>query len=106
MGEVTISRRFCGPPDSGNGGYVYGLLARSIKGPATAVLRAPIPLDVPLEVMCEGGHARLTGAGELLIGEARSTDFDGSAGHRGERCRRGGSDGFISPLKKGTKSNT
>jgi hypothetical protein len=26
-GSVTVEPRFCGPPDSGNGGYVCGLVA-------------------------------------------------------------------------------
>lgn len=74
MGEITISRRFCGPPDSGNGGYVSGLLARSVEGPATVVLRARIPLDVPLTATCEDGHVRLIGAEDILIGEARPSE--------------------------------
>lgn len=74
MDEITIARRFCGPPDSGNGGYVSGLLTRDIEGPATAVLRARIPLDIPLTTTREADHVRLTGAEGLLIGEARPAD--------------------------------
>ena len=48
MSKIVIRRQFCGPPNSGNGGYVCGVLARDIVGPATAVLRAPFPLDVVL----------------------------------------------------------
>lgn len=46
--EVEIHRRFRGPPTSGNGGYVAGLVAEWIDGPAEVDLLAPIPLEVPL----------------------------------------------------------
>jgi len=38
---LTVARRFCGPPTSGNGGYVSGLVAGLIGGPATVTLKAP-----------------------------------------------------------------
>ena len=47
---ITIARRFCGPPDSGNGGYVCGRLASFIDGPAIVRLKAPPPLEEELEV--------------------------------------------------------
>ena len=46
--EVEIHRRFRGPPTSGNGGYVAGVVAEWIDGPAQVDLLAPIPLEVPL----------------------------------------------------------
>ena len=46
--EVHVLRRFRGPPTSGNGGYVAGLVAEWIEGPAEVRLLAPIPLEVPL----------------------------------------------------------
>jgi hypothetical protein len=74
MAEITIKRQFCGPPNSGNGGYVSGLMAQHIEGPATAVLRAIIPLDSALEL--EGGptDAKISGADGGLIAEARASD--------------------------------
>ncbi|HKA44090.1 MAG TPA: hypothetical protein VKF40_19060 [Burkholderiales bacterium] len=47
---VTIPRRFCGPPDSGNGGYVCGRLAQFVDGPAVVRLHVPPPLDVQMSV--------------------------------------------------------
>ena len=41
METITIARRFRGPPNSGNGGYVCGMLARHIAGAAEVMLRAP-----------------------------------------------------------------
>jgi hypothetical protein len=45
MQTITIARRFRGPPNSGNGGYVCGMLARYITGAAEVTLRAPPPLE-------------------------------------------------------------
>ena len=47
---LTVDRRFRGPPDSGNGGYVAGRLAAFIDGPAEIALRLPPPLGRPLAV--------------------------------------------------------
>jgi hypothetical protein len=49
---VTIPARFKGPPQSGNGGYAAGLLARHVDAPAVEVrLVSPPPLDAPLTVV-------------------------------------------------------
>lgn len=75
MRGVMIERRFAGPPNSGNGGYVSGLLARVLGGPATVVLRAVIPLDTPLSLgLAEDGRAVLVDAAGGLIGEASAAD--------------------------------
>jgi len=52
---VRIERRFRGPPDSGNGGYVCGLVARALGGSDCEVtLHAPPPLDRDLRLEPEG----------------------------------------------------
>jgi len=51
MTSIIIDKRYCGPPNSGNGGYVCGRLARRISGGAEVTLRAPPPLDRPLDVV-------------------------------------------------------
>lgn len=56
---VTVSHRFRGPPGCGNGGYVAGLIAEWIEGPASISLLAPTPLDVPLHRRREGGEVTL-----------------------------------------------
>ena len=48
--RIKIDRRFCGPPDSGNGGYVCGLAAGFIDGAAEVTLRKPPPLEQSLEL--------------------------------------------------------
>ncbi len=57
---VTIDRRYRGPPESGHGGYVCGVVAGLVGGTAEVTLRRPPPLDRPLEV------ARLDGGGIAL----------------------------------------
>ena len=42
---TIIRKRFCGPPNSGNGGYVCGLLANAMAEPCQVTLHAPPPLD-------------------------------------------------------------
>ena len=49
-GSLVISSRFCGPPGSGNGGYVCGRIAAYLDGPVTVTLRRPPPLDRPMAV--------------------------------------------------------
>ena len=48
--QITIHRRFNGPPDSGHGGYVCGVIADLIGPCAEVTLRSPPPLDLPLRV--------------------------------------------------------
>ena len=43
-GSLIVERRFCGPLDSGNGGYVCGPIAGFVEGPAEVALRLPQPL--------------------------------------------------------------
>lgn len=68
--EVHVARRFRGPPTSGNGGYVCGLLAEWIDGPAEVTLHAPPPLEVPLHRTHADGVVTLAQA-ETLLATAR-----------------------------------
>lgn len=68
---ITIEPRFCGPPDSGNGGYVCGMLAGFLQGTVEVMLRKPPPLSKPLQVIAEGEKARLMD-NDILIAEATS----------------------------------
>ncbi len=75
---LTIPARFRGPPSSGNGGYVAGALAERFPltpaGRADAAvqvtLRAPIPLDTPMQLDCSGESQLRLLRGEQLIAEA------------------------------------
>jgi hypothetical protein len=57
---VTIPARFNGPPSSANGGYTCGLVAGLVGGDEAMVsLRAPPPLERPLEVVRDGERVEL-----------------------------------------------
>lgn len=71
--QVTIPRRFRGPPDSGNGGFACGLVAGSVGGSDVEVrLLAPPPLERPLALERAGAEARML-AGETVVATARAT---------------------------------
>jgi hypothetical protein len=72
---ISIASRFNGPPGSGNGGYVCGLLAGEIDGPSQATLRVPPPLEKPLALRRDDHGAALYD-GDTLIGEAKPIAFD------------------------------
>jgi hypothetical protein len=69
--EIVITQAFCGPPTTGNGGYVGGLMAHRIHGPATVVLRKPIPLDVGLDLQADGATAALLDPEGVTLGDGR-----------------------------------
>ena len=76
--EIRIDRRFCGPPDSGNGGYACGLVAAHIDGPAEVTLRSPPPLEKPLRVEHADDDERVSVVdGDQLVAEGvRRRDED------------------------------
>jgi len=76
MQMIMIARRFRGPPNSGNGGYVCGMLARHIIGAAEVTLRAPPPLETELSVVeVEAGLWELRqDAAVIAIGRAIALD--------------------------------
>jgi hypothetical protein len=67
MRTLTIARRFNGPPDSGNGGYVCGLFAVTAGVDLRVRLRAPPPLETPLTL----DEVDATGTWELRDGDVR-----------------------------------
>ena len=70
---LVIPSRFCGPPGSGNGGYVGGRIAAYVDGPATVTLRQPPPLATPMPVERIGKGAVRIRHGRTLIAEASSS---------------------------------
>lgn len=77
--SLTIGERFRGPPRSGNGGYVGGSFAQLLNlppsKPVEVTLRAPVPLDTPLDVDRESeDHVRVL-AGDTVIAEVWPVGF-------------------------------
>ncbi len=65
--QLRIDRRFHGPPDSGNGGYVAGLVGGALGGSgATVTLHRPPPLDRLLELRVIEEGAELLDGGERV----------------------------------------
>ncbi|OPY93992.1 hypothetical protein A5906_16900 [Bradyrhizobium sacchari] len=77
MPQIIIARRFCGPPNSGNGGYVCGRLARHIPEAAEVTLRAPPPLDTPLDAVAaiDGSWELRDGAKVVATAQAASVEL-------------------------------
>ena len=67
---LVIPSRFCGPPDSGNGGYVCGRIAMYVNAPVTVTLRRPPPLATPMAVERGGDGPVRIYHGSTLIAEA------------------------------------
>jgi hypothetical protein len=81
---LTVAARFRGPPNSGNGGYVCGVVAARLTGnrhalpdqlAAEVTLRSPVPLDRPMSVLRDEGGVHVT-SGETLIAEATLTQLE------------------------------
>ncbi len=117
ISEVVIPEQFRGPPSSGNGGYVAGVLAEHFPPPPApgddgaaveVTLRSPIPLDTPMRLECvEEGQLRLMLA-EQLIAEARRThlalEVPSPPGFAAALAARADSPSFyrdVNPLVKG-----
>lgn len=72
---VFIEGRFNGPPNTGNGGYVCGLVANLIDGDAHVMLRQPPPLDTPLSAdQDDDGTVRLLD-GKTLVAIGRPAEL-------------------------------
>src|SRR5580700_1205792 len=73
MPALTIPSRFCGPPGSGNGGYVCGRIAAYLDGQVTVTLRRPPPLATPMAVGRDRGGSVRIHHGHTLIAEATTS---------------------------------
>jgi hypothetical protein len=73
--SFVISRRFCGPTRSGNGGYVCGRVAATIEAAAWVRLTAPPPLETELRIEKSDGVTRLL-HGSSVIAEAKATTVE------------------------------
>lgn len=72
MTTLRIPSRFNGPPGTGNGGYVAGLLADTrADAVVKVILRSPPPLEVPLRV-ADGGLFH----GDALVAQSAPGEFD------------------------------
>ena len=89
MDAVTIPSRFKGPPNSANGGYACGLMARRIEGDVAASLKIPPPLDTPIALTESEGAVEMH-LGARLVGRAQPAQLDLEVPTRPEPLRLGG----------------
>jgi len=73
---IVIDRRFRGPPESGNGGYVCGLLGRLYNGGVVVTLRKPPPLATELNLAGHGAGRLQLLHGDTLVAESEPADLD------------------------------
>ena len=76
LGKIIIDKQFCGPPESGNGGYTCGRLAQYIEGAAEVTLRLPPPLNVTMEVHGDPTERITLMHDDQLIAEAKPAQVD------------------------------
>ena len=79
--ELIVPRRFCGPPDSGNGGWTAGALATTLAcepgdhvdrwPPIEVSLRQPPPLDAAMDVVAGDDETSTASFGGAVIATAR-----------------------------------
>ena len=69
---AIVAPRFCGPPDSANGGHASGLIAACLDGQAEITLRRPPPLARPMAVERDGEGSVRVLDGDVLIAEGTS----------------------------------
>ena len=71
--SIRIAGRFCGPPGTGNGGYVCGRLDNLTDYATEVTLRQPPPLDRELQVNREGDQLLLMDGGQLIASACPAT---------------------------------
>lgn len=68
MSTIRIERRFRGPPETGNGGYVAGLVAAALGGSnCTVTLKSPPPIDQDLTLTTQDSSASLMWEDSVVV---------------------------------------
>jgi len=76
MTSMIVDRRYRGPPNSGNGGYVCGRLARHIPGGAEVTLRTPTPLDKRLDIVATADATWELRDGAMVLASGRPASVE------------------------------
>ena len=78
MSTIHIERRFRGPPETGNGGYVAGLVAAALGGTdCTVTLKSPPPLGRDLVLKTDNAAASLMWDESVVVTASREkVDID------------------------------
>lgn len=73
--KICVPKRFQGPTDIVNGGYLSGLLGEILAGPSKVSLRAPWPVDVELDLVRDEDSVRVEHDGALIAAAERISSF-------------------------------
>lgn len=71
MPTLIVAKRFCGPPNSSNGGYFCGMVAALSSRTLTVRLLKPPPLETPLEAVETEDGGITVRHGDVPIAQAR-----------------------------------
>jgi hypothetical protein len=76
--RLIIPSIFVGPPKIANGGYVCGLMANFIDGPADVLIKMPTPVDHEMQVVKleDGTYYLMDGEKVVVQAKAASLDLD------------------------------
>jgi len=74
--KIIIDKQFCGPSDSGQGGYVCGRLGAFIDGGAEVTLRMPPPIGHELTVIGATNDRLQLRHQDILVADAAKTAFE------------------------------
>ncbi|MEK9692122.1 MAG: hypothetical protein VW557_07665 [Rhodospirillaceae bacterium] len=75
--SIIIPSRFCGPKNSGHGGYTAGTLAQYLSGPVEVTIKRPIPMDQKMALVFGLDGVRLEeGAQEVAQAIPREIQLD------------------------------
>lgn len=76
MKSLIVPARFCGPPNSANGGYFAGAVAALSPGTMTVRLKVPPPLETELSVFESTDGDIEVRHGDTLVGEGSPASLD------------------------------
>ena len=100
MTEVVIAKRFCGPKDSGNGGYSAGLFVEAAGGDGAhaVTLMSPPPLDTPITVTKIDDVSHEARVGDSVIAKVvkATVEKDGAPTPPSDEAVSAGHDAFLS----------
>lgn len=72
---ITVSSRFRGPPDGGNGGYTCGLIGAALDRVVTVRLNRLVPLDVPLMLSPAGEEQWVLQQDGQVVAQVRAAEL-------------------------------
>ncbi len=73
---ASVASRFCGPPESGNGGYTVGMIGKRLGQEVEVTLKRPVPVDETMQVVADPAGVAALLHGDAEIASARVVELD------------------------------